>query len=299
MVLYDNLLYVRFGVMNHCAMVTVCTEVFLRGTLVTLASFLKHNSWFSGDLLVFHKGLSRSAQERLSALDRRVVIKQVDKDLDERVESLVGAMPNLASRQARFYSLSCFALEGYDKILFVDSDVLFLSTIVDAFREEHSFMACPDATVYRGGFRKRDTFKESLDKDGSILATFNAGFMIFSPKKLPPNSYATLLAELSRTLFEKVATGHTDQFVLNRYFEKNLSFLSSRFNYLLGFSRLYKRSLNFSLRDAAVLHFNGPVKPWANEVPNILGVDEDVIWALKCWRNEWQAIEIKEGCNNE
>ena len=112
---------------------TVTNDAFLPGTLVTIHSFLKHNPWFDGDVVVIHAGLSEEACECVSARGQRVRFHPAGSELVRRIDAVTAARPDFIGKRARFLSLEAFALAGYDKVLFCDSDLLFRQPVAELF----------------------------------------------------------------------------------------------------------------------------------------------------------------------
>jgi len=120
------------------AVVTVSSDDFALGSAVALASFRQSNRWFSGETVVIATDLSD---------DRRALIRAAgptefrapSNELLRRIDALCDARPELRTRRLRFCSLESFALAGYDKVLFLDSDTVVSGDFEELFRRpEHA-----------------------------------------------------------------------------------------------------------------------------------------------------------------
>ena len=180
----------------------------------------------------------------------------------------------------------------YKKIIFCDSDVLFLGSIKGVLKSETALVACPDASFFRGNSRNRDTFVET--KEQGILETFNAGLMVINTPLVDKDVFNTLLSYLDERVWQYVKTEHTDQFVLNKYFEGNVTQIPCRYNFLLGFSELFKKQTGVLPQEALVLHFNGSLKPWRAELSlkKLASIDEDMLWAINEWKTEAKRLGV-------
>lgn len=270
---------------NKTAVATVCTDTFLLGTVVMLQSFKENNPWFKGDIIIIHEQLSQQSQHTLKARFENISFCAINQALKESLSTITSTVESLKKREARFYSLMAFSLTHYQQVIFVDSDILFLGSIGPLLRHQASLVACPDASFYRKKIRDRDTFAElPQDKEG-IKDTFNAGLMLIKPHSLKTNTFLELTTLLKNIDWIKVASGHTDQLILNKHFENKVHLASSRYNYLLGHSDLYKKQAQVALSDTVVLHYNGPVKPWFTKLNKHYMLSHDFIWGIKQWRN--------------
>ncbi|CAA0123022.1 Uncharacterised protein [BD1-7 clade bacterium] len=281
--------------MQKNALVTVSTDCFLDGSLVMIDSFLHHNSWFSGDIIVLHDdSLSASSIATLTRMFTGLQCRRVDAELTLRIHNLVKYAPKLKSRQARFYSLNCFNICGYQQLIFVDSDTLFLDSIQPICQYSDKLIAAPDASHYRGKTRDRQSFAEKSNIDtenDGIATTFNAGLMIINERFRSDIIYRALLDKLSIDFWQHVRTDHTDQLILNIHFEDQIEIISSRYNYLLTHAALLKEQANIALDDVALLHFNGPLKPWHKKTSHLERMTPDFLDATRAWRLAYKKLD--------
>ncbi|CAA0096583.1 Uncharacterised protein [BD1-7 clade bacterium] len=281
--------------MQKNALVTVSTDCFLDGSLVMIDSFLHHNSWFSGDIIVLHdSSLSASSIAALSHRFTNLQCRPIDAELTLRIRNLVEYAPELKNRQARFYSLNCFNISDYQQLIFVDSDTLFLDSIQPICQYSDKLIAAPDASHYRGTTRDRQSFAEQSNMDtksDGISTTFNAGLMIINEHFRNNTIYQALLDKLSIDFWQHVRTDHTDQLILNIHFEDQIEIISSRYNYLLTHAALFKDQTNVALNDVALLHFNGPLKPWHKKTSHLERMTPEFLNATRAWRQAYKKLE--------
>ena len=281
---------------NIC-LATVTTEAFVPGTLVMLYSFLKQNPWFKGDIVIIHGALGSNSQQDLALCFDRVRFLAISPRLTICLQKLITLRPDLASRQARFYSLEIFRLEAYDKVLFCDSDLLFRKSVDALFEAGHALICCGDKPYYRGNSRHAISFaeiSESADEATSnapssvLRQTFNAGFLLLDALLLNEDHYTGILALLSEKTWQQIKTDHSDQVLYNLYFAGKQVLVGCEYNYLLSHrSAIYARE-HVPLTEARVLHFNGPTKPWQlmRTLPAIQH-DAALIQALRLWYEEY------------
>jgi lipopolysaccharide biosynthesis glycosyltransferase len=246
------------------ALVTVTDKNYYKGTLVLLYSFLKHHPNFTGDILVIHRRLPKKMQQKI--IDGfPVTFIQVSQELHTKLEQLGAQCPQLSNKMSRFYSLELFRLTSYEKLLFLDSDILCKGNLDELWRSEEAFLAAPDLSFYKSEFRHRKSFTTADSGPGGVDVyerTFNAGVMFLNNARMAKNVYSELLNLLRASNYKMVSSGHTDQFLLNQYFEHKVSWLDSRYNYLLRAEELITAKTGLWAKEAILWHYIRNPKPW-------------------------------------
>ena len=247
---------------NHCV-ATVATPSFLPGAVVTLGSFLDRHPGFAGDLVVIHDGLPKAAREPLAALPR-LRFERISAALRGRIGRLCAARPELRPRKARFWSLEAFRLDGYRKVLFCDSDLLFRQPVDDLFRRREALLCCGDGPFHCGHRRDAATFLETAEPagPGALERTFNAGFLLIDAALTGGRDYGGLLSQVAPGRWRGVAAAQTDQIVYNRHFAGRQTLVGATYNYLLAHARDIRAHEGLAAGQARVLHFNMRAKPW-------------------------------------
>ena len=276
--------------------VTAATERFVPGTLVTLASFLKHHPGFDGDLVVVHHALPEALRRHLAQACPGLRFEAVSPALRDRLAALGAARPDFAPRLAQLYSLEAFRLRGYRKVLFYDSDVLFQAPVDDLFDSTAALLCCGDGVFLRGGRRDAATFAPlppapppgapeppgtpgpaasatadapgaaSVPADAGVLERpFGAGFLLIDAALVEQDCYTDLLALVSPETWRGTATAHTDQLVLNRCFAGRQTLVSRTYDFVLSNAEVIRVREGIDAASARALHFSGPVKPWMPE----------------------------------
>jgi alpha-N-acetylglucosamine transferase len=182
---------------------TVTSESFVPGTLVLIHSFLKHNRWFQGDVIIIHSALPADSGEYLTACSDRVVLRHCSHDLAEGIRSIVASRPDLEPVRDRFLSLEAFRLEGYDRVVFLDSDILVTASISDFFAANADLVACGDGAFYLQTPR-------TLPIIGTILEAFNAGAFSIAAALTTGDEYRELVRLASPATFQDAGLYLTD-----------------------------------------------------------------------------------------
>lgn len=275
---------------NLCVAV-VTTDSFVVGTLVTIYSFLKHNSWFDGEIVIICRELSERNREYLELVYDRIKFFSVNECLLARIDEVTKVFPEFASKQARFYSLETFRLRNYEKVLFLDSDLLVRGSVENLFHLKHQFIACGDGAFYNGRGRRwgRGIEESCGDEEIEVIYdTFNSGFFLVDNSLLIDDVYEGVLNLVDRRIYKTPNMKLADQVVLNLYFAGRQHLVGGEYNYLLAHATSIYEKEEINLTDARVLHFNGHQKPWMTEEVLYAGV-KDPVFTKACglWFNDY------------
>jgi lipopolysaccharide biosynthesis glycosyltransferase len=273
---------------GRVALVTLTDDAFVPATMVCLHSFLAHNPWFEGDLVVLARDLSTRWRDVLSCAFDRLRVVAVSGDLERRIERYVEALPHLAPLRARFRCLETFALRGYDRVLFCDGDVLFRSDVRELFDIDAPLLAAGECLHYAGRGRDAVTLEERQPGEpgtaGVLLNTFNSGLLSLPGTIFIDEEYAGLLDRLDPAHAPARSVRMSFQAIVNLHFAGRQRLISGRFNYLVRCRRLIDAREGLTMDDAAVLHFAGPINPWlASQVLDAGIGDAVMLRAAQLW----------------
>jgi lipopolysaccharide biosynthesis glycosyltransferase len=199
------------------------TPNFMPGAIVMLSSFHQHNPWYKGLTIILDHGLSSENRETLKKHTIRCVFRK------PQVENYP-VFPRLTPKRlhSAYYKLDIFSWSEYDRIVFLDSDVLVLKDIRPLFTMKSNVFR---AYQFRG-------------------QKFNTGVMSIPHKYLNEAVYKKLLGGI-RKHGKEVA----DQDVLIKVFSHQISGINVRFN-------ATKRAVHRrKIKGYRILHFVGR-KPW-------------------------------------
>jgi lipopolysaccharide biosynthesis glycosyltransferase len=249
---------------SRIALVTLTTDAFVPATLVCLHSFVETNPWFDGEVIILHAGLAPRWQDVLQRGFDRVRLMDVSDDLASRVQRYLEHRPDLADLRTRFFCLDLFRLRGYDRVLFCDGDVLFRGDVRDLLESDAPLLACGECLYYAGRGRDRRTLEErALGESADVLShTFNSGLLSLDGSLFTDDEQARVLEWLDPRHAPAPSVRMSFQAVVNLHFAGRQRLASGRFNYLVRCWRLIETREHVALRDARVLHFAGPLKPW-------------------------------------
>ena len=250
---------------------TAVTDSYVPGAVVMLGSFRDHHPGFAGDVVVLHDGLSEASRMVLAAVGGHVRFEPVRPALTDRVARLAAAYPGRLHSSATFHTLDAFRLDGYRKVLFYDSDVLFQGPVGELFDRDEALLCCGDRHCLMGRVRDAETHRPlergAADAGRPVLERpFNGGFLLIDASCTGERVYADLLALMAPETWRGLAAGLSDQDVLNRYFAGRQTLVSWTYNYLVRDGPYMRaRTGPDAAAQAKVLHFLGRVKPWATD----------------------------------
>lgn len=262
---------------------TVTSATYAAGTPVLFSSFLRHNPWFTGTLAVIHDPLEPPS-DMLRQMPN-VRWHPVGGDLAKRLTET----EYTAVKAPRFHSLEIFRLREFDRVLYLDSDIVCTGDARGLFDTKGALLCCPDQAHFWGLARDRATY---LPQEGALAApnavfdkTFNTGVMLLTPELLSASTFADLQGRIATRDWPAIRSGHSVSVVLNDHFSGGWTEVSERYNYLIsGGMRGYRRP-RVPLAQAVFLHFVGRPKPWeANSRDTI--VNDDHQRALDAWDDE-------------
>jgi lipopolysaccharide biosynthesis glycosyltransferase len=253
--------------MNHPSkycLATVTSENYFQWTMTMLYSFQKCNPWFQGDIVVICKDLPA---EMISDLNffARVKIMEPSADLLHQIDLLAIEVPKFKNLGARFFSLEIFRLRNYDKLLFLDSDMVVVKSIGEIFHLPDLFYASAQLCFYKGKGRNGTTFIAELhdNKLPDFLENpINTGFMLLDGKILNQNHYQLLIDLIKPALWSRNNLTYTDELIINQYFNTKISLLDTSYNYRTRAARMIKDKEHITIEDARIIHFYAGFKPW-------------------------------------
>jgi lipopolysaccharide biosynthesis glycosyltransferase len=269
---------------------------FVPGTLVLIHSFLKYNSWFTGDIIVLCNKI-RQRDRRYFRIYPQIQFVNISQELIDRTDALCKIEPKYEHRKAQFYSLDLFKLKGYDKLLFLDSDILITGSFKSLFKMSDKFLTCGDNFYYRDMLRDPTDYSLHELKDGEDPAdfwsnNFSAGMMLFDGSIIKPETHQEIINMVDVGHFGTVSTHHSDQLILNQYFRGQYKLVDSSYNYRFNTAPEILAKDNVRLDDAVAIHFTAKKKPWnsLHVVRASFAIGPRYIKYYKRWTKEWHEL---------
>lgn len=230
---------------------------------MALYSFLQHNPWFDGDIILVSDDLKTVQARFLQENFNNLSIQPVNSDLKQAANRIGDALPNIGLRSRIFYNLQIFLQRGYKRLLKLDADMLFRSGIQPIFELESAIAGCPARLMYFQKSRARDNL-EVVDINDSRALSFwmNAGMYSLCGKQTSQTLFDQLLLNLTPDFWRDQHSNHTDQILINLHYDGWIEPLSPSYNYLIPDAELIFHNSGVHANDAHVWHYNDAQKPW-------------------------------------
>jgi lipopolysaccharide biosynthesis glycosyltransferase len=246
------------NIQQKLCLATVSSKDYWPGTKVMIKSFLEYNLWFRGDIIIITR--DSLVVKKASKYFRNVIEKKPSGLLQQSIESVCHSLPKYNLLRNRFHIFEVFTLEGYDRVFYADSDILFRNELNDNLFSE-KLMASYDPSFFRGFVRDRNSCKKihtsNYDPEKCYAIFFNSGFLSIEKKHLNNTTFKGLVANINQNTFAKIKDLLADEPVLNKYFEGQISPLDASLN--TSVHLITERSLTDSNQN---LHYTGKYKPW-------------------------------------
>lgn len=270
---------------KHC-LVTVTTESYSLWTMTMIFSFLQSNEGFDGDIIIIGNDLTDETKKKF-AVFQNIIFRKPTKKLIEKVNHLATLKPGFKNIGSMFFSLELFNMQGYKKVLFLDSDMLIIKPVSEVFEFEDLLVASAESCWYSGKGRRTDTY-EALpnfpDKAMFIKNPVNSGFMVVDKALVTDDIYQGLINMIEPTLWENKNTFHADQLIINLFFKGRITLADARYNYRPTNAAVILEKDSVGFDEAKIIHFYRQYKPWNfKEVFELSQHDMVNLKAFKLW----------------
>jgi len=267
---------------KRIAIVMVVTQRFIPGARVTLSTFLRHNRWFRGDIIIIH-GQHIDISE-LSDLWPTMYGMRPGSDFLSALHDM-----NYSNKWAHYAKGEILRVTGYDFLILMDADLLFRACIRKALHFHNAIAAPPDRAQLTKQFRSKEDYSLlSADcREKPLAYTFCSGFMIMDGQlsgSQMHTQYLNLMKFIGRTGHPE---GYADQAVFNLLFQDNVMPLDQSYNYMVASAD----QMNLSMKEAKLIHFNTLGKPWIPSESNFeKGSGSEMDTAYQWWREAWREV---------
>ena len=194
------------------AVCTLTDDTYCKLTTAMLKSFIINNKWFCGDIVILDIGLSQINKQNLSYIYSNIIFKKVNKDsysaLGGKVhyDTVCKLINYTNSNKNRTYKFDVFKLTEYDTVLFLDSDTIINTSLLELFTRKNSAAV----SMFYG------------DNDPEVL---NSGVMLLTGDMLSQTVYDTLQYKLMDLHPE-----WGDEAIINKYFRDKFDLLDESYN---------------------------------------------------------------------
>ena len=219
------------------------TADFLPGVLALAKSLKKHNE--TALIILVTRDIPSDMVSSLTGQGHTIKIV-------EEIPSPFSSKNDIRGFRFMYTKLNIFGMTEFDKIVYLDADMLVLESIENLFEKPHL------SAVVAGGLAPEN-------KDWRQL---NAGLLVVEPN-------GDLFAEMKSKVATLSSSDHSDQGFLHSFYENWPSeqhlHLEHKYNLPAQYIDVYCRKFDFQFsykdgtlvtKNFAVLHYWGPDKPW-------------------------------------
>jgi lipopolysaccharide biosynthesis glycosyltransferase len=234
---------------------TVCTGNYFEGLVKLLKSLIANFNDFDSDFFVFYNTkcdpLVEKHFEQIKKIYAKVQFIGIDGD---KFNITRKTKPKRLTKNC-FLSFYAFKNYGYDKNIFLDSDMIVRKDFRFLLSSESSFIGSIDNSHKK--YRKEFSItKITGEKDNPNI---NSGFMIIDSKYLGDDTFNNLVDIANNT--SRMING--DQCAINLWLkDKDRIILPFLFNYQIKFAIKNGSSKSPSSKLAFIYHYIGSQKPW-------------------------------------
>lgn len=138
---------------SKIAMCTICNDDFVVGAQVMIHSFLRKNEWFTGDIIVMYSDrlspLSEQSRNLLLSIHPDIIFRQVNEsDYSEAINRFVNQSGMHLNFMPSLFTFEVFNITGYDSVMYIDSDILHINSMLEMFRVKGDFIVTPASLTY-------------------------------------------------------------------------------------------------------------------------------------------------------
>lgn len=242
------------------AVTFLSTKDYFRGTAVAVSSFIKNNKWFAGDIIIYTADdLTHEEETLLTSLYKFVIIKKIDISTYDCLKEKKSKFTFYESEEYfnslisnSFYKFEAFTETDYDKVMFIDSDIVIIGSVHTLFCNDADLIFSIDTEARRFDFDIKPRNNEYI----------NSGIFVVGKRYLSHLTKEKLLSFYIDTDFSVIsdmnpyAGRYCDQDVFSMYFANSMCICSNKFNCKFFF---YDGNA-----ETTAIHFIGENKPWLN-----------------------------------
>ena len=232
--------------------VTVCNKDYLIGFEVMLKSLIDNNPRVVNENIPFTI-ISNDISEDDLFVSKQIHNNITIKNFNQTKYYEIDELKKQQNFFGEYFKYEIFSIDGVNKILYLDSDVVILGNIDYLIDYDGEF----------GGVR--DLY----------IDQYNTGVLVIGKKYLNKNITNDLI---SQTLIYGI-TEHSDQDIINKYFYDVITEIPISYNYLKTYSKSLFQNTGLP-NHIKILHFIVK-KPWQNK-PLVL-LEEGTLWQERYW----------------
>lgn len=234
-------------------LVTIANNPFLPAAQVMIKSFLIHNSWFDGSIRILHSNklspLSEDSMKKISEVDSRIEFFPVN---ENRYSSIDMSSALNERFRVSYFTLEAFKFSGYDRVLFIDADILVLGDLKSLVERD----------IFTGTSNSLNLYTKNRDcgpgKETPLY--INGGVFSIPGKEAGPELFQQLM-DIAKPGWPKC-----DQDTINEWLKRTNKVyyaITNKFNCMVRAASQRFKSMDDLTKDGVrILHYAGKFKPW-------------------------------------
>lgn len=249
--------------------VFICDETYVMPTAVAISSIKENKGKNSKyEIYVIGLNLSKHGRDQIQSLnERNFCVKIIERELSDKQRQVVQYRERVTTAAVFKFDLP-YIFEQYEKILYLDSDVIVQKDLTKLFtidiNTQYAAVVMDTMTIRgKNGHLKRIDYKEN--------EYFNSGVLLLNLEKMRRDGIPDKLLDYrlnGKNFF-------MDQDALNVVFQGNVKYISPYYNLLNCFFEWqsiedlrifydveFPKSLKEIYKNAVILHFGDKKKPW-------------------------------------
>ena len=236
--------------LSHLNVCYSTNEDFAQHTLVSITSLLENNSLSEKIIIhIFYADLKHLTITRFSSLENhyrnaKVEFHKIDATRFERFDLTILHI----TKETYFRYLIADILSDVNYVLYLDGDTIVNADISELFDIDLSGFYCAGV---RDIYIQELGYKKTLGLGGLYI---NAGVILFNLDEMRKSNIADTLFKLSTENNFKFQ----DQDAINIAFNGKIKELDCIYNY----KRMHQKRFYRKAKDAKIIHYVGPNKPW-------------------------------------
>ena len=237
----------------NIALCTMLDDNFFVGYVGFIKSFLKYNRWFKYDFVIIDNGLCEGNKEHIKSYYDKIVFKKPNK----KKYADVNFNKTHDKLKATFYKLDVFRYSEYDRIVFMDMDIIVLDNIKKIFECKDDISGC---RAYNA-------------RQDELMSHINSGVFVINKSVINKHIYNALI-RIARKGYSM-----PDQKVINRHFAGKIKYIDKTYN--VEKRMLHTEKYRDILDNAKCIHYVA-TKPWERLKPNAIEASFEKL--EKIWR---------------
>lgn len=231
---------------DRLAVCTICDDNFIKGAEVMIQSFMDHNKWFNGDIIVMYSDrlspISPSNMIRLKSINSSIIFKKVNEsDYSKAIDKFVNRNGLHLRFMPSLFTFETFSLSEYDAVCYIDSDIIHINSMEEFFITPDNFVVTPASLRYPATYHRE----------------FSGGMFMVRGNMLNRRIKESLIEFSIHT----PRFGLLDQTIMNEYFKSYpKKFAHNKFNCS---KRCFDDSSfrKFNMSEVCLIHYVSE-KPW-------------------------------------